>query len=60
MIKPDPNTEEGMAKIKEILKRREKEAEESRKRSEKDIDMEPSGKLTTPNEIDLHRDRNDD
>jgi hypothetical protein len=60
MKKPDPSTEEGMAQIREILKRREKEAEDTRKRSEKDIDIEPSGKLTTPNEIDLHRDRNDD
>ena len=56
-MKPDPSTEEGRAEIEKILKRRENEAKESRKRSEENIDDEPSGKLTSPNETDLHRDR---
>jgi hypothetical protein len=60
MKKTDLSTEEGMAQIREIFKRREKEAEDTRNRSEKDINIEPSGKLTTPNEIDLYGDRNDD
>lgn len=59
-MKPDPNTEKGKAEINEIIKRRETEAEEVRKRSEENIGDEPSGKLTTPNKIDLHRDRNND
>ena len=58
-MKPDPNTEEGKAEIEEILKRRENEAKEAIKRSEENINEEPSGKLTSPNETDLHRDRND-
>ena len=59
-MKPDPNTAKGKAEINEILKRRETEAEEARKRSEESIDDEVTGKLTSPNEIDLHRDRNND
>jgi len=59
-LKPDPNTKEGQVEIEKILKCREAEAKEARERSEKTVDDEPSGKLTSPNEIDLHRDRVDD
>ena len=58
-MKPDPNTKEGRAEIDKILKRRGSEADDARKRSEQDIHDEPSGKLTSPNEVDLHRDRDD-
>ncbi|HED16756.1 MAG TPA: hypothetical protein ENI64_08105 [Gammaproteobacteria bacterium] len=60
--RPDPTTEEGRAEIAAILERLKPEAEEARRRSLIDVDDEPVGKLTIPNEIDLHRDRkeNDD
>lgn len=37
--------------------RREKDAEEARRRANQNVDDEPCGKLTNPSEIDLHRDR---
>jgi len=60
--RPDPANEEGRAEIYTILKRRKSEAEEFRKITLTDVDEEPTGKLTIPNEIDLLRDRkeNDD
>ena len=59
-MKPDPTTAEGRAEIDKILKRREAEAEAARQRSEENVDEEPTGKLTTPAETDLHRDRKGD
>jgi hypothetical protein len=59
-MKLDPTTAKGKAEINKILKRRETEAEEARKRSEENRDDEHSGKFTSPNEVDLHRDRNND
>lgn len=37
--------------------RREKDAEEVRRRAMQNVNDEPCGKLTNPSEIDLHRDR---
>jgi hypothetical protein len=37
--------------------RREKDAEDARRRAMQNVDDEPCGKLTNPSEIDLHRDR---
>jgi len=59
-MKPDPTTKEGRAKIDAILKSMSSEAEAARKRSETDVDDEPTGKLTIPNEIDMRRDRKND
>ncbi len=54
---PDPTTEEGMAEAIRRAKKRKSEAEAARKRAKENPNEEPSGKLTIPNEIDLHRDR---
>jgi len=56
-MKPDPTTEEGKEEIKRIFEKRKLEAEDARKRSEQCVEEEPSGKLTNPAEIDIHRDR---
>jgi hypothetical protein len=54
---PDPTTEEGMAEAIRRAKKRKAEAESARNRAKENPDEEPSGKLTVPSEIDLHRDR---
>lgn len=59
-MKPDPTTEEGKEEIRKIFEKRTLEAEEARKRSEQDLEDEPSGKFTNPSEIDIHRDRKSD
>jgi len=56
-MRPDPTTEEGKEEIRKIFEKRKQEAEEARKRSEEVVDSEPYGKLTTPSEIDVRRDR---
>ncbi|MBB3059722.1 hypothetical protein [Microbulbifer rhizosphaerae] len=57
---PDPNTKEGREEIARRLKKVKKEGAKSRKRALKDIDSEPSGKLTNPSDIDRVRDRRDE
>ncbi len=59
-MKPDPTTEEGKKEIRRIFEKRKLEAKEARERSEQDVEDEPSGKLTNPYEIDIHRDRKND
>ncbi|WP_097458696.1 hypothetical protein [Mangrovitalea sediminis] len=59
-MNPDPHTPEGMEEIRRRLAKRRAEAEEYRRRSEENVDEEPTGKWTQPNEIDLHRDRKND
>lgn len=54
---PDPTTEEGMAEALRRAKKRKAEAEAARNRAKENPDEEPSGKLTVPSQIDLHRDR---
>ncbi len=56
-MRSDPTTEEGKEEIRKIFEKRKQEAEEARKRSEEEVDSEPCGKLTTPREIDVRRDR---
>ncbi|GLS27954.1 hypothetical protein [Marinibactrum halimedae] len=53
----DPTTKEGREEIERRIKKRKREASEARERAQKDIESEPSGKLTSPNELDLMRDR---
>ncbi len=57
IMTPDPTTEEGMKIIAERIKKRKADAVGARKRALTDIDDEPTGKLTNPNEMDLYRDR---
>ncbi len=56
-MRPDPTTEEGKEEIRRVFDKRKFEAEDARNRSEHGTDDEPSGKLTNPSEIDIHRDR---
>ena len=55
-----PNTKSPLTEEEARLRaksRREKDAEEARRRAMQNINDEPCGKLTNPSEIDLVRDR---
>ena len=56
----DPFTEEGLEEFKARVKKREKELERLRQLSLVNVDAEPTGKLTCPNEMDRHRDHKDE
>lgn len=58
-MKFDPDTPEGRQEIERRLKKRKLEANSVRERAERNLNDEPSGKLTNPSEIDRHRDRKD-
>ena len=55
----DPTTPEGLAEMQKRARRSKEFLEELRKLAERGGE-EPSGKLTRPNEMDLHRDRKSD
>ena len=61
-MKHDPTTEEGREQLRKILERRKAKDSELIRRAKENPDDEPAGKLTSPNELDLRRDRknNDD
>lgn len=54
---PDPSTKEGMGEALRRAKKTKEFAKQMRELAEKNPDKEPSGKITKPNEVDLHRDR---
>jgi hypothetical protein len=56
----DPTTREGLAEIKKRAKKTKEFAKKMRLIAEKNPDDEPTGKITRPNEMDLHRDRKND
>lgn len=56
-MNPDPTTKEGREEIERRIKKRRSEARLARERALINPDDEPSGKLTSPSETDLHRDR---
>jgi hypothetical protein len=55
----DPSTPEGWAEVQKRARRSKDFIEELRKLAKSGGDQ-PSGKLTRPNEMDLHRDRKGD
>ncbi|MCE2027309.1 hypothetical protein [Sessilibacter corallicola] len=54
---PDPNSKEGKEEIARRVQKRKSELEDVKKRAQNTPDDEPSGKLTSPSEIDRMRDR---
>ncbi len=54
---PDPNSIEGKKEIARRISKRKSELEKVKKRAQNTPDDEPSGKLTSPHEIDRVRDR---
>lgn len=58
-MNPDPSTPEGLEEIKRRIEKRKSEGKSARERASKDPDSEPSGKLTSPSDLNRHRDRKD-
>jgi len=54
-MKHDPTTAEGLKEIKKSLEELRPDLEKLKELSEKDLDGEPSGKLTNPSEIQTKR-----
>ena len=54
-MKPDPRTKEGAEEIKRRLRKFNSENNDVVKRSETNVDEEPSGAFTTPSELDIRR-----
>jgi hypothetical protein len=57
---PDPNTKEGQAEIERRLARRRAEGKAARERAIANAEDEPRGKLTSPSDLDRHKDRKND
>lgn len=55
---PDPNTKEGREEIARRVSKRKKELEVIKKRALEEVDDEPNGKMTFPNDLDRTKDRN--
>jgi hypothetical protein len=56
----DPTTPEGRKEAVRRARKSKKFAKEMKKLAEEDPDDEPTGKVTRPSEMDLHRDRKGD
>jgi hypothetical protein len=54
---PDPSTKEGRQEALRRAKKTKEFAKQMRELAKENPEKEPSGKFTQPNEVDLHRDR---